>query len=173
MPSVRDAAPDVGSPFRKLAVPLLIAALVAVLDQWTKAWVVRSMGLFEVKAVVPGLLNLVHVRNTGVAFSLFAELDQAWVKPLLIGTTLLAVAGVIGYLWTLPRKGAVPAALGLVLGGAVGNLVDRARLGYVVDFLELYWHRFHWPAFNVADIAISAGVFLLVLDLLSGGKEAD
>jgi signal peptidase II len=163
---VTDAASKFSLTPRKLAPPLLVAIVVAALDQWSKLAVVQAYRLFEGKAVIPGFFNIVHVHNTGVAFSMFSGLDPRWSVPLLAGATLLAVAGVIGYLGFLPARGAAPSALGLILGGAVGNLVDRVRLGYVIDFLDLYLKRFHWPAFNVADIAISAGVILLALDLL-------
>jgi signal peptidase II len=150
----------------KLALPLATAAVVAGLDQWSKLAVVRAFGLYEGKAVIPNLFNLVHVRNTGVAFSMFSGMDPRWSVPFLVLVTLLAVAGVVGYLAYLPPKRITQSALGLILGGAVGNLIDRARLGYVIDFLDAYWGRFHWPAFNVADIAISVGVVLLAIELL-------
>jgi signal peptidase II len=156
---------------RKLVPPLLVAAVVTALDQWSKLAIVQAYGLFEGKALIPNFFNLVHVRNTGVAFSMFSGLDPRWSVPLLAGATLLAVAGVIGYLGYLPARGATPSALGLILGGALGNLIDRVRLGYVIDFLDIYWKRFHWPAFNVADIAISAGVILLALDLLLDSRR--
>ncbi len=155
----------------KLPVPLLLAVAVAVLDQWSKIAIVRSFGLFEGKALIPNLFNIVHVRNTGVAFSMFSGMDPRWSVPLLAGATLIAVAGVVGYLGYMPAKRATGAALGLILGGAFGNLIDRVRFGYVVDFLDVYWRRFHWPAFNVADIAISAGVILLALELLLEPKK--
>jgi signal peptidase II len=102
-------------------------------------------------------------------------MDPRWSVPVLVLATALAAAAVVGYLGFLPRGGAAPPALGLILGGAAGNLADRARLGYVVDFLDLYWRRFHWPAFNVADIAITVGVVVLALDLLreSGRRGAN
>jgi signal peptidase II len=87
--------------------------------------------------------------------------------------TVLAVAAVLAYLHYLPGRGPAPCGLGLILGGAVGNLIDRARLGYVVDFLDVHWHHHHWPAFNLADIGISVGVFLLLLDMLLWSKEGE
>ncbi|MEW6720154.1 MAG: signal peptidase II [Thermodesulfobacteriota bacterium] len=158
--------------------PLLTAALLAAADQATKAWVVIALPPYLPREVVPGLLDLVYVRNTGVAFSLLAGLGGGWVKPLLIAATLAAMAALLFYLWRLPRKGAAPYAVGLVLGGAAGNLVDRARLGYVIDFIDLHLRGFHWPTFNVADIGISVGVALLIADMvfvkdlpLPGGRE--
>ena len=156
---------------RKFAVPALSALLLAAADQASKAWAVRNLPLFEPREVVAGLLGLVHVRNTGVAFSLLSNLDPRWVHPVLILATLLAMAAVLGYIWHLPGKGTAPFGLGLILGGAIGNLIDRWRLGYVVDFIDLHWRAHHWPTFNVADIGITVGVALLAADMLFFSKE--
>jgi len=159
------------TPLRKFAVPVLSAILLMGIDQASKVWVVRNLPLFEPRDLVDGFLGLIHVRNTGVAFSLLSSLDARWVHPMLILATSLAMAAVVAYIWFLPGKGASPFGLGLILGGAIGNLIDRARLGYVVDFIDLHWHAYHWPTFNVADIGISAGVALLVADMLFLPKE--
>jgi signal peptidase II len=159
------------SPLRKFAVPALSAVFLSVADQASKAWAVRTLPLFEPREIWSGYIGLVHVRNTGVAFSLLSSLDPRWVHPLLILATLLAMAAVVVYIWVLPGRGVAPAGLGLILGGAIGNLIDRARLGYVVDFIDLHWHAYHWPTFNVADIGISLGVALLVADMLLSPKE--
>lgn len=156
---------------RKFAAPLLSALLLTAADQATKAWTVCNLPLFQPRAVVPGWIDLVHVRNTGVAFSLLSGLDHRWVHPLLLLATLLAVGALLAYIWFLPGKGIAPCGLGLVLGGAVGNLIDRARLGYVIDFIDLHWRNHHWPTFNVADIGITVGVALLIADMLFGNKE--
>ncbi len=155
----------------RYAGPLLAAAALVALDQATKIWVAGSIPLFDGREIVRGFANLVHVRNTGVAFSLMARFDPRWLNPLLIGVTTAAVAGMLAYLRLLPQHGPAPWGLGLIVGGAVGNLVDRIRLGYVVDFLDVYWKHHHWPAFNVADIGITAGVVLLALDMLLCSKE--
>jgi len=144
-----------------------------VADQWSKAWIVRHFGLYEARAVFTDYFHIVHVRNRGVAFGFLSNLDPAWVNPLLIVATVLAVAAVLGYLHYLPGRGPAPCGLGLILGGAVGNLIDRSRLGYVVDFLDVHWYHHHWPAFNLADIGISVGVFLLILDMLFWSKEGE
>jgi len=159
---------------RKFAAPAASALLLAGADQATKAWVLRALPLSRPLELVPGLFGLVHVRNTGVAFSFLAGLDHGWVRPLLIAATVLAMAAVVAYIWLLPAHGATPWGLGLILGGAAGNLVDRVRLGYVVDFLDLHWRGHHWPTFNVADIGITVGVALLLADMLlgSGGRGA-
>ncbi|GAB4370099.1 MAG: signal peptidase II [Deltaproteobacteria bacterium] len=151
---------------RKFRVPLAAALALTAADQATKGWIVSHFELYEARAVLVRFFHIVHVRNTGVAFGLLSNLDPGWVNPLLVLATLLAVAGVLAYLRVLPPQGPAPAGLGLILGGAVGNLIDRARLGYVVDFLDLHWDHHHWPAFNVADIGITIGVLLLLIDML-------
>jgi len=157
---------------RKFTHPVLAAAVLTIADQYSKVWIVRHIGLFEFRPVWESFFNIVHVRNTGVAFGLLSNLNSAWVNPLLIVATVAAVAGVLGYIHYLPGRGPAPCGLGLVLGGAVGNLIDRARLGYVVDFLDLHWGPHHWPAFNIADIGITIGIFLLILDMLFWSKES-
>lgn len=158
---------------RGLAVPLASALLLSGADQATKAWIVRNFALFEARAVHPDFFHIVHVRNRGVAFSMLANLDSRWVTPLIILGTLCAVAAVLGYLLYAPQKGPAPCGLGLILGGAIGNLIDRARFGYVVDFLDLHWGHRHWPAFNVADIGITVGVFLLLLDMMIWSRRPE
>jgi signal peptidase II len=156
---------------RKFSVPIVSAILLGAADQASKVWAVRNLPLFELREVVHGFFGLVHVRNTGVAFSLLSNLDPRWVHPLLILATVLAMGAVLAYIAFLPCRGAAPVGLGLILGGAIGNLIDRARLGYVVDFLDLYWRNHHWPTFNVADIGITVGVVLLLIDMVVSPKE--
>jgi signal peptidase II len=156
---------------RKFSVPIVSAVLLGAADQASKVWAVRNLPLFELREIVPGFFGLVHVRNTGVAFSLLSNLDPGWVHPFLILATVLAMGAVLAYIAYLPCRGAAPVGLGLILGGAIGNLIDRARLGYVVDFIDLYWRHHHWPTFNVADIGISAGVVLLLIDMVFSPKE--
>lgn len=156
---------------RKFSVPVVAALLLGVVDQATKVWAMRTLPLFELREIVPGFFGLVHVRNTGVAFSLLSNLDPRWVHPFLILATVLAMGAVLAYIAYLPCRGAAPVGLGLILGGAIGNLIDRARLGYVVDFLDLYWRNHHWPTFNVADVGITVGVALLVIDMAVSPKE--
>ena len=156
---------------RKFAGPVLAAMALTLADQGTKIWIVRHLGLYEARAVLPDFFHIVHVRNTGVAFGFLSSLDPGWVNPMLIAATVLAVFAVLGYIYYLPGRGPAPCGLGLVLGGAVGNLIDRARLGYVVDFLDVHWRRFHWPAFNVADIGITVGIVLLIIDMVFWSRE--
>jgi signal peptidase II len=146
---------------------LLVMAAIVLLDQGTKALVVRTLDLHEHVPIVDGLLSLSHVRNRGAAFGLLSDWDVPYQSVLLALLSLGALAAIAFYFLRLPAAARLPRlALALVLGGAVGNLIDRARLGYVVDFVHVYWRRYQWPDFNVADSAITVGVALLVLDIL-------
>jgi signal peptidase II len=156
---------------RKFSVPIVSAVVLGAADQASKVWAVRNLPEYELREIVHGFFGLVHVRNTGVAFSLLANLDHRWVHPFLILATVLAMGAVLAYIAYLPCRGAAPIGLGLILGGAIGNLIDRARLGYVVDFIDLYWRNHHWPTFNVADIGITVGVILLLIDMVFAPKE--
>lgn len=156
---------------RKFSAPVVSALLLGAADQATKVWAVRTLPLYEPRELVQGFFGLVHVRNTGVAFSLLSNLDHRWVHPFLLLATVLAIGAVLAYIAYLPCRGAAPVGLGLILGGAIGNLIDRARLGYVVDFLDLYWRGHHWPTFNVADVGITVGVVLLLIDMAFSPKE--
>jgi len=156
---------------RKFSAPIVSALLLGAADQASKVWAVRNLPLFEPRVLVHGFFDLVHVRNTGVAFSLLSNLDHRWVHPLLLLATVLAMGAVLAYIAYLPCRGAAPIGLGLILGGAIGNLIDRARLGYVVDFIDLYWRNHHWPTFNVADVGITVGVVLLLIDMVLSPKE--
>lgn len=149
---------------RKFALPLGLAAVVLALDVLTKALVQSSMALYTRIEVVPGFFSLVHVLNKGAAFGILSDENIGWQRAFFIVTALVAV-GVIVYLihtgHARDRFGAW--GLGLVLGGALGNLADRVRIGYVVDFLDFHLGGWHWPAFNVADIGITCGVGLLIV----------
>jgi signal peptidase II len=153
---------------------LLLAAAIVLLDQGTKALVVRSLALHEYVPLVDGLLSLSHVRNRGAAFGILSDWDVPHQSILLSGLSLLALAAIAAFFARLPAAARLPrVALALVLGGAVGNLIDRLRLGYVVDFVHVYWRSYQWPDFNVADSAITVGVALLVLDILRSPEAAD
>jgi signal peptidase II len=144
------------------------ALVVLVLDVVTKYVVLQGLPLGRPVPVIEGFFSLTLVMNPGLAFGMLAETPAGWrwlVALLSIGA--LAVLAVLG-LRMLPTGGRLtPLALGLIFGGAVGNLIDRARFGAVVDFLDFHWRGYHWPAFNVADSAISVGVALLALRMLT------
>ena len=144
---------------------LWIAAAVVVLDQATKFAVERAFSYGERLAVVPGFFDLTLVYNRGAAFSFLASV-AGWQRWFFIALGAVAAVFIV---WLLARHGSqrlFAFALALILGGAIGNVVDRIARGHVVDFVLLHWQRFHWPAFNVADSAITIGAVLLVVDEL-------
>ena len=145
----------------------LLIASVAAFDQLTKYLVVRRLELHESVAIIPGLVDFTHVRNTGAAFGLLNAVEFPG-KPLVIAAIALVALAVMGaYAAQLPAEHRVARiGLALILGGAAGNLIDRIRQGYVVDYVDVYRGDWHFWAFNVADAAITAGVILIVLDLL-------
>jgi signal peptidase II len=151
---------------RKL--PLLAITLVVglALDQATKLLLVKSLPMGGQVPVIQGFFNLVHIYNRGAAFGLLSGLSAPLAQGLFIVTTTL-VLGVVGYLWWRLPENHWPAALGysLIMTGALGNLIDRLRLGEVIDFFDFYWGRYHWPAFNVADslVCLGAGVLVWVI----------
>jgi signal peptidase II len=152
---------------RALDPPLRLAAVVAlgvfVLDQVTKAVVARTMTLHDVIPIVP-VFAFTYVRNTGAAFGILAAAPPAIRLPFLLGVTALAIVALVSFLRRTPAdQWWTAAALGGILGGAVGNLVCRVRYGEVVDFLLLHWGELQWPAFNVADSAISVGVVAVLV----------
>jgi signal peptidase II len=144
------------------------ALVVLVLDLFTKYLALERLLPGRPTPVIDGFFSLTLVMNPGLAFGMLAGTPAGWrwlVALLSIGA--LAVLAVVG-LRLLPTGGRLtPLALGLIFGGAVGNLIDRARFGAVVDFLDFYWRGYHWPAFNVADASISVGVVLLALRMLA------
>ena len=144
----------------------LIAGVVA-LDQLTKLAVVRSFELHESRELLPGLLSLTYVRNRGAAFGILSDAELPYQPAIFAIVSLATLLAIVHYALRLPAADKLPQlALALVTGGALGNLLDRARLGYVIDFVDVFWQQHHWPAFNVADSAITTGVCLLVLDIL-------
>lgn len=145
------------------------SGLVILLDQLTKLWVTAKIPLYGGVEVISGFFNLVHVRNTGGAFSILAGTPSVWRQLFFTVVTL----GVVFLLLMVYRKVAArdywsKTAYALIIGGALGNLMDRIRLGAVVDFLDVHWKGYHWPAFNVADAAITTGAVMLIIALLRG-----
>lgn len=144
-----------------------VAGAVVALDQATKAAIDRLLSLHESRTLIEGVLQLTYVRNRGAAFGLFSDSSLPHQSLVLSVLGLLALTAIALYAWKLPANSRLPrTGLALIMGGALGNLLDRARLGYVIDFVDAYWGPHHWPAFNAADSAISIGVCLLVLDIL-------
>lgn len=145
---------------------LAISAAVILLDIWTKWLVLKRIDLHEAIPVIPNFFQLVHVRNTGAAFGIGANASSS-IVPLLLNAGAIAVfcVVVVYALRSAVTDRLLQTGLHLILGGAIGNLLDRFRFGYVVDFLDVYVGRHHWPAFNVADSAICIGIALLFLDM--------
>ncbi len=158
---------------RRYWLTLAVSVAVVGLDLATKAMIEARIPLHHAVPVVDGLFSLVHVRNTGAAFSLLAEAPAGVRIPLFTAIAVGAAVAVLALVRKLDdRQWLLTSALALVLGGAVGNLVDRLRYGAVVDFLLVYWRDWHWPAFNVADSAISVGVVVLLWTMTFGRDTA-
>lgn len=162
-------------PFRLLGI---VTAVILVLDQATKLYVDARFDLYESVPVIPGWFHLTYIRNKGAAFGIFA--DSAVRIPFFISMTLIALLVILWYLRRLRADQQFTAfALTLIFAGALGNLIDRVRLGEVIDFLDVFWRHHHWPAFNVADSAICVGVALLIWEMWQEerkerrGKRAD
>jgi signal peptidase II len=147
---------------------LLIASGVLALDQLTKWWILLSvMNPPQLIPIMPSF-NLVLTWNRGVSFGMFAMGTD--MGPWILSVLALAIVGVLLF-WLRKAEGKlIPIAIGLIVGGAIGNVIDRVVHGAVVDFLDLYWGNYHWPAFNVADSGITVGAILLVVDSLFSGR---
>ncbi|MFH1491541.1 MAG: signal peptidase II [Pseudomonadota bacterium] len=146
---------------------LLIPALsVIILDQITKALILSAFPLHEHAPVISGFFNLVHVRNRGMAFGLMNRANSVFVFYALTAATIIAVALLLFWFSKLQESdNRIIIGFSLIIGGALGNLIDRVRLGEVVDFLDFYIGGYHWPAFNVADASITVGTFWVALNL--------
>ena len=145
---------------------LWLSAAVIVLDQASKWLIVQNLGLYEIRVLLP-VLELTRLHNTGAAFSLLAGAG-GWQRWFFVGLATVVSAGIAWWLRTLPARGQpwLVTGLALLLGGAVGNVIDRLLHGHVIDFLHFHWQQWYYPAFNVADMAISCGAALLILDAL-------
>lgn len=151
------------------------AVVMIIFDQATKLWVYNVMEVWTGKEVIPGFFNLVHVLNRGAAWGFLDSENIDWQRPLFIIITFIAL-GFIGYMLKTTDEADkwMITGLGLIAGGAIGNLIDRVRLGVVVDFLDFYAGSYHWPAFNVADCALTIGAGCILLSIfLNRNAEAD
>ena len=146
---------------------LVLAAVILAADQVAKIALQHSLALWERITVIPGLFNLVHFRNRGAAFGILDSPSLPWQNGLLIGITCLALVLILYMLATSRRQDVwFCYGLGAILGGAAGNLADRLRLGMVIDYLDLYLGSVHWPAFNLADAAITLGAAVVLISCL-------
>jgi len=150
----------------------LIASFgIYMVDQTSKAWAVRALRFGQARVLVSGFLALEYAENSGIAFGQLQDGGSFGRWFFVVLATLAAIA-VLYYFWQTPRDGdRVLGACALLLAGILGNLTDRVRLGYVIDFILVHWGQYHWPTFNVADASICAGALLLVLDLFFEGKR--
>ena len=156
----------------KTKLVLVWLAIILISDQLTKFIVDQSMPLHHSIPVIDNFFNLTYIRNTGAAFGFLAGSAAAFRLPFLIVFSLVAIGFVVAMLRRLPeRETGLITALVFILGGAIGNLIDRLAYGEVIDFLDFYWGRYHWPAFNVADSFISVGVCITVFYLVKAKGE--
>lgn len=141
----------------------LIGSIVLVLDQLTKIWVRATFQLYESVPVIDGFFHFTYVHNPGGAFGMLRDADASIRLPFFLIVSVVAVGALVLFVRQLPTEQRfLQFALGLVLGGALGNLIDRAWFGYVTDFLDVFWGSYHWPAFNIADSGISVGIVILL-----------
>jgi len=153
------------SPKYRLA--LIVGSTILVLDQITKALVANLMHLYQAIEIVPNFVHLTYLKNTGAAFGVLAGTRSPLRMAFFVLVSSVAIGCVLYLLKNLrPGRTSLVASLSLILGGAVGNLIDRLRMGEVIDFIDLHWHHFHWPAFNVADSSITIGVILLFIQMI-------
>ena len=142
----------------------IIAFVIVILDQVTKLYVDANFRLHETVPVVRGFFHLTYVRNKGAAFGILA--DNAVRVPFFITVSIVAMLGILWYIRRIRKDQKLALfSLSLIFSGAFGNLIDRIRLGEVIDFLDVFWRHYHWPAFNVADSAITVGVTLLFIEM--------
>jgi signal peptidase II len=150
---------------------LLLSLLVVLADQASKYYITQHFGEFEHISVLP-VLDITRMHNVGAAFSFLAS-ASGWQRWMFIGLALVVSIGIIVWLLRLKERahGLLACGLALVLGGALGNVLDRIRLGHVIDFIHFHWDRAYFPAFNVADSSITVGAACLLLDALFEGKR--
>lgn len=156
----------------KLKIVGLWLVLIVALDQATKILVDRGMALHSSIPIVDGLFNLTYIRNAGAAFGIFSGNHEAFRVPFLIAVSVAAIGFILMLLRRVPNAATgLITALSFILGGAVGNLIDRILYGEVIDFLDVYWSQYHWPAFNVADSFITIGVLMTLFFLVTSDGE--
>jgi signal peptidase II len=172
--SAAPAAPPRPGAAPRYAHPLELGtmAIIVVVDQVTKAIVKQVLPLGESRTIIPDFLDLTHVHNTGAAFGLLNATDFPYKPLVMIAIAAIALVAIAAYATQLGfHERTARFGLALILGGAFGNLIDRAVAGYVVDFVDVYWGGTHFWAFNVADSAITAGAILVLLDMIGIGRR--
>ena len=149
----------------KHVILLCLSGFVVVLDQISKLFISHHLRLHETLTLIPNFLNIAYIRNTGAAFGLLARAPESFRIPFFIIIPFIALTIILLiFKKTKETEALMVSALSFILGGAIGNLIDRIRFNYVIDFLDFHWFdQYHWPAFNVADTSIVIGVGLLIL----------
>lgn len=151
---------------------LWLSAIALVADQITKAMIRKRFDLYEYESITP-FFDLIRLHNTGAAFSFLAD-QPGWQQYFFVLIALVVSVVILVWMRSLEgRQAFIAAALSLLLGGALGNVIDRVAFGYVTDFLYFNWQGYYWPAFNIADIAICAGAVGLIIDSIFGGKNSN
>jgi signal peptidase II len=149
----------------------LVLAVLA-LDQATKFYVHTTFALYESRPVIANLFAFTYVRNSGAAFGMLARQSETFLHFFFPVVTIVALVGLLIYFARVPSQYALRLwGLCLIIGGALGNGLDRLWLGQVIDFIDVHWYAYHWPAFNVADSSICIGVGLLLLDSFRAARE--
>lgn len=157
----------------KYIVLISLAGLIIALDQITKLYIDHHFGLHQSVSIIPNFFNLTYIRNTGAAFGLLSKAPESFRIPFFIIVPLVALTVIVLiFKKTQETQLLMITALSLILGGAIGNFIDRVRFNYVIDFLDFHWfNKYHWPAFNVADATIVVGVALLIFYTLAYDKK--
>jgi signal peptidase II len=157
---------------RKYLILIVVFCVVLFFDQITKAYVSRTLPKFQSVEVIQHFFNITHVRNTGAAFGLLAGPTHPLRTILFVVISGIAIGAILLIYRKIEDDDTLHAlAFSLLLGGAVGNLVDRVWMGHVIDFLDFHWYGHHWPAFNFADSAICGGIGLIILNMVMGAKR--
>lgn len=151
---------------------LSLSLVIIIIDQLTKQWAINTLSYGHPTGLLPSV-NFTLLHNTGAAFSFLADAG-GWQRWLFMGLAIVISVGLIIWLLRLSvQQLGLAIALALILGGALGNLIDRVVYGYVIDFIDIYYHSWHWPSFNIADSAITIGVTILLIDALFFGDKKD
>jgi signal peptidase II len=159
---------------KKYLILLSTVTAVVLLDIITKAYIDSNMSLHESVVVIGGFLNITYVRNPGAAFSFLATASPGFRSVFFLTVTILAIVLVLYYIAkSKTEEPLMIFALSLILSGALGNFIDRVRIGEVIDFIDVHLGAYHWPAFNVADSAITVGAFIMLFALFKRPKEND
>ncbi|MEI8347601.1 MAG: signal peptidase II [Pseudomonadota bacterium] len=151
----------------------LLIAVIIVLDQWSKLLIQKHFVLGEILPVLPGFFNLTQIHNPGAAFGFMAEAGESIRRPLFLFIPVVACLWLVFLIWQSRKNNILLGiAYSLIFAGAIGNLIDRFTMGYVVDFLQFYWRHYYFPSFNVADSSITIAAGLLIIDFIKNIKAS-